>query len=208
MRTEQMQAPSAQVTAPDLSVPVDLVRAIHDGNPDAESALIEKYERGLRFLVHHHTNDRALAEDVVQETFIVALKRLRTRGIDEPSKLSPFLHQTARNIMIGHLRKIARRRTSADTEQVECTVGGLEDQHSAAVRDQDALIVRQLMAELKCERDREILVRFYLREDEKADICRDLKLSDVHFNRVLYRARQRFGALVKEFEQRDGSRFL
>ncbi len=208
MRTEQMQAHSAHVTAPDLSAPVDLVHAIRKGNADAESALIQRYERGLHFLVRHHTNDHALAEDVVQETFIVVIQRLRTSGLDEPAKLSPFLHQTARNIMIGQLRKIARRRTNPDTEQVESTVGSLEDQHSAAVREQDALIIRQLLAELKCDRDRQILKRFYLLEEEKADICADLELSDVHFNRVLYRARQRFGALVREFEERESSRLL
>ncbi len=208
MRTEQTHPQPSEVAASDLSLPVDLVRAIRGGNTHAETELIHKYERGLHFLVWHHTDDHQLAEDVVQETFIVVIQRLRTSGLDEPAKLSPFIHQTARNIMIGHLRKTARRRTSPDTEQVERTIGSLEDQYRAAVRDQDALIVRQLLAELNCDRDRQILKRFYLLEEDKADICNDLELSAVHFNRVLYRARRRFGALVEEYERREEIQLL
>ncbi len=208
MKTEHAQADPVQAAAPEQSLPVDICRCIRKGNSDAETELIRKYQRGLLCLIKHHTNDQELAKDVVQETFIVVLQRLRTTGIETPAKLSPFLHQTARNIMTGHLRKAARRRTDANTMQVEETVGNLEDQHQAAVREQDALIVRQLLADLKCDRDRAILKRFYLREEDKADICRDLDLSDINFNRVLYRARQRFATLVADFEQEHGTRFL
>ena len=206
MRTHQAQAGVGQ--APDRSFPVDICRFIREGSADAETRLVRKYERGLTFLVKNHTNDEELAKDVVQETFIVVLQRLRTSGIDTPAKLSPFLHQTARNIMIGHLRKAARRRTDANTTTVEATVGNLEDQHRAAVREQDALIIRQLLSELKCDRDREILHRFYLLEEDKSHICAELGLSDIHFNRVLYRARRRFAILVAEFEKEQDTQFL
>ena len=110
--------------------------------------------------------------------------------------------------MIGYLRKTARRRTDANTTQIERTAGNLEDQGLSSIRDQEASIVREILNELKCERDRQILHRFYLLEEDKVDICQDLELSDVHFNRVLYRARQRFGVLVKEYERREQSCLL
>ena len=62
--------------------------------------------------------------------------------------------------------------------------------------------VRRLLAELSQERDREILNRFYVRELDKATICRQLGVDDSHFNRVLYRARQRLRDLVL----REGAR--
>lgn len=190
------------------SFPIELCRVIGEGDPEAETQLVEKYERGLLFLLRHHTNDEELVKDVVQETFIVVIQRLRTTGIDTPAKLAQFMHQTAKNIMIGYVRKASRRRTDANTTRVEAAIGNLEDQHLAAVRDQDALIIRQLLTELKCQRDREILRRFYLLEEEKADICRDLCLSEIHFNRVLYRARHRFSKIVADFEQKQGTRLL
>ena len=42
------------------------------------------------------------------------------------------------------------------------------------------------------KRDREILRRFYVEEEDKDSICKDLKIDGTHFNRVLFRAKARF----------------
>jgi hypothetical protein len=42
-----------------------------------------------------------------------------------------------------------------------------------------------------------VLFRFYLAEDKKEQICADLGLSGLHFNRVLHRARERYLELYK-----------
>ena len=52
--------------------------------------------------------------------------------------------------------------------------------------------------ELASERDRQILFRFYIAEDEKEAICRDLRSASLHFNRVLFRARERYRELYLE----------
>jgi RNA polymerase sigma-70 factor (ECF subfamily) len=46
-------------------------------------------------------------------------------------------------------------------------------------------------------RDRDLLVRFYLNDESKEDICASLDLTDEHFNRVLFRARNRFRELLE-----------
>jgi hypothetical protein len=46
-------------------------------------------------------------------------------------------------------------------------------------------------------RDREVLVRFYLDDQDREKICRELGLSEEHFNRVIFRARNRFRELVE-----------
>jgi len=55
---------------------------------------------------------------------------------------------------------------------------------------------------MRSERDHQILFRFYLQEQEKAEICRDLGLTSLHFNRVLFRARERYRALYEEAERK------
>jgi hypothetical protein len=54
------------------------------------------------------------------------------------------------------------------------------------------------VAELPRDRDRTILTRFYLIEDEKSDICRDLNLTELGFNQVIFRARNRLRQLLIE----------
>jgi RNA polymerase sigma-70 factor (ECF subfamily) len=51
--------------------------------------------------------------------------------------------------------------------------------------------VRELIAELPTERDRLIVKRFYLDEEDKGVICDELGLSPLHFDKVIFRARQR-----------------
>jgi RNA polymerase sigma-70 factor (ECF subfamily) len=46
-------------------------------------------------------------------------------------------------------------------------------------------------------RDRELLVRFYLHDEPKEELCRQYGLSDLHFNRVIFRARERFRDLLQ-----------
>jgi RNA polymerase sigma-70 factor (ECF subfamily) len=63
--------------------------------------------------------------------------------------------------------------------------------------------VRKVLGELKSERDRQVLFRFYVAEEEKEKICASLGLTSLHFNRVLFRARERFRELYEQEEPVD-----
>jgi DNA-directed RNA polymerase specialized sigma subunit len=61
--------------------------------------------------------------------------------------------------------------------------------------------VRTLMGHLSQRRDREVLERFYLREELRTTIQESLQLTELQFNQVLRRARQRFGPHRREFQR-------
>jgi RNA polymerase sigma-70 factor (ECF subfamily) len=71
-----------------------------------------------------------------------------------------------------------------------------------------AAIVRRILDELRSSRDRDVLYRFYLAEQDKEQICRELGLTSLHFNRVLFRARERYKELYEKLvrEQQNGLR--
>jgi RNA polymerase sigma-70 factor (ECF subfamily) len=71
------------------------------------------------------------------------------------------------------------------------------DPSDAAERDQHAGVVRKLLDELSQPRDRQVLIRFYLDEADKREICAELDLSEEHFNRVLFRAKQRLREVLR-----------
>jgi hypothetical protein len=54
-----------------------------------------------------------------------------------------------------------------------------------------------MLEEMPVARDREVLVRFYLDDEDRETICRELRLSEEHFNRVIFRARNRFRELIE-----------
>jgi len=53
-------------------------------------------------------------------------------------------------------------------------------------------------------RDREALVRFFLKEREREEICLDLKLAPPEFDTLRAQARARFRELTREMVCADG----
>lgn len=180
-------------------IATDLVRRIGGGDADAERELWQRYARGLLMMLTRRTGDPELAADLRQETYLVALEKLRGDGLAEPERLAAYLHGIARNLMIGDIRKKARRRTGPDTELVERCAADYEPSALEQLsRQQVAALTRQLLGELRVERDRELLSRYFVHDQDKGVICAELELDSVHFNRVLHRAKSRLRELVEK----------
>ncbi len=176
------------------------MRRIGAGDPAAEAELVETFSRGVVYLLRRMTGDPDLADDLHQETFRVVLERLRDSSLKEPEKLAAFIRSTARNLFIGDYRKKSRRDTHGDPERVEREADARPGQLGLVLREERARAVRKTIADLRNDRDRQILFRFYIAEEDKETICAHLGLSSLHFNRVLFRARQRF----KQVFERSG----
>jgi len=175
----------------------ELVRRIRAGDATAESELVSRYCRGVTILIRRASSDPSAVDDIYQQTFQIALEKIRRGDLREPERLSGFICSLARNLVIDHFRRSAANRLSGPVEgarTADPAPGPLE----SLLRLERASIVRRVLAELPSERDREILFRFYIAEDEKDSICRDLGLTSLHFNRVLFRARERYRELYEE----------
>lgn len=186
----------------EAEVASDLVRRIAAGDASAEEELVLRYSRGLLYLLRRVTGSPELAEDLHQETFRIVIERLRRRELEEPAGLAGFLRGTARNLALAERRKTARRRTGSDDEALAQVAHPATGPLSAVLLEEEAETVRRLIRELASDRDRQLLLRFYVADEEKESICADLGLDRLHFNRVVFRARQRFKEL---FERRQAS---
>lgn len=199
---EALQAGRPHVGRSDeAQIAAGLVLKIRRGDPVAEGAMVERYTEGLLSFLRRRTRDSVLAEDLHQEVFRIVILRLRDSDLDQPEKLAAFLIRTADNLFIGHARKVARRKTEADSEAAS-VVQVPAGQHDDLARRERAQFVRRLLSELEPERDRELLFRFYLAEQLKEQVCAELGLSPDHFKRALYRARQRFKDLLERSSKR------
>jgi RNA polymerase sigma-70 factor (ECF subfamily) len=184
----------------------ELSRRIREGDVSAESELIRQFEPGLRVILRRRTGgDHGLLQDLVQETLIIVLQRLRGEGISDPQRLAAFAAQTARNLAIASLRKAERQRTDVDSDAMERNADTTVGVEARAADHEAALAVRALLRELPHPRDRLMLKRFYLDDHEKEAICRELNLTEAAFNQALSRARRRFRQILEErgFSKRD-----
>lgn len=183
---------------------VELAHRIVSGDPAAEAELVSRFSRALTFLLRQLTRDDTVAEDLYQETFRLVIEKVRRGELREPAKLPGFVSSMARNLFLGSARRGGRRQKwHGDPEATETAPDPAPGQLAKLLAQERAATVRHVLAELKNDRDREILSRYYIADEPKEDICRDLELSDLHFNRVLFRARQRYRELF-ESRQRAG----
>ena len=178
-----------------------VVAAALDGDRQAESRMLAALRPGvlavLRFGAFHRWID---AEDLTQETLQVVVERVRARTIDDPRKVFAFAAATARNMALNAARKMLRQQTVVDSELVDELAQNMETEPGDMSESDDRHLAQAVMAlldELPTQRDREVLVRFYLDGTDKQQLCRELGLSPKHFDRVLMRARTRLRNIVE-----------
>ena len=184
--------------------PADLVRRILAGERSAEDELVSRYKSGVSIIVRRMVKDSGVTDDLSQETFRLVLEKIRRGEVREAEKLSGFVCSIARNLALDHFRQIRRLETQEDVAAIPLS-DPAPDQLSVLLQRERAAAIRQVLQELESARDRALLYRFYIAEEEKEQICCDLGLSSLHFNRVLHRARQRFRELYEQSIRRKCS---
>ena len=177
--------------------PADLVRRILAGEKSAEDELVERYAKGVRIVIRQSAPDTD-AEDIYQETFCLVLQKIRGGEVREPDRLSGFIVSVARNLVIDHFRRSARQQAREEPAETAALYSPEPSQFDRLLQEQRKRLARRVLAAMPSERDRTVLFRFYIADDDKDRICEDLGLSSHHFNQVLCRARERFRSLLEE----------
>jgi RNA polymerase sigma-70 factor (ECF subfamily) len=181
----------------DTCIRADLVSGIRAGDRRAEAELVERYSRGVMIIIRREVRDTAVAEDIYQETFRIILEKIRQGDVREPEKLSGFVCGVARNLIIDYFRRAMRQESMTEIEEASHLPHPAPDQLQELLQKEKADLVRQVLKEMPNERDIQALYRFYIADDDKEEICADMKLTSLHFNLVLHRARERFRELYE-----------
>ncbi|NCP65721.1 MAG: sigma-70 family RNA polymerase sigma factor [Paraglaciecola sp.] len=177
--------------------PQALVQRIANGDKSAEKQLVSTYYRGLFFILNRQTSNPTLSEDLTQDTFILVIQKARLGEILNPAALNGFIRQVGINLLIAHFRKESRRATHS-VDDIDIHIPDAELDISRALHSEKILaVVQQVISELPTDRDRDLLRRFFVYDKPKAQICEELCLSAEHFDRVLFRARQRLKQVIE-----------
>lgn len=173
-----------------------LVAQVAASDQVAERQFVEQYRAGVRLLVRRHCRpNEPMVDDLTQDVLMSVLQRLRDGELRDPAALPGYVRQTVVFTVTSEYRKRARRGESG--EPLADIVAGHDDPERATGRAQVASGVKRLLAEMAVPRDREVLRRFYLEEQDKDAVCAALAIDPSHFHRVLFRARQRLRELLE-----------
>ncbi|MEI8291568.1 MAG: sigma-70 family RNA polymerase sigma factor [Verrucomicrobiota bacterium] len=161
------------------------VAAVRGGDAERYRELVERHERRVYAVAWSRLGDAALAEEVTQEAFIRAYRRLWLLG--DGAKFSGWVNTIARRVAINfglrHRRELNKRERWA-LEIANDAAG--EPPEADPVHTPETL--RQTLAELP-PAHRECLVLFYLEGKSGAEVAAALGITEVALRVRLLRAR-------------------
>ena len=199
-------ARSEPAFAEEARIAASIVGGIRGGNADAETDLVERYSRGLRYLLKRRIGDEERARDSLQETFCIAIEKLRKIKLESPERLAGYLRGIAIRVALNAGRQRKREAYPIDIDAVAAIPDNAARQFQQVSTSQTLTAVRRLVDSMPVERDRDLLIRMYVYDQDKQEICRALGLDSLHFNRVLFRAKGRFRKIMEE--SREGAAFV
>lgn len=159
-------------------------------------ALLTRDYAGLRLLLIRRTRDEALAADLLNDAVCTTLEKWQAGQIAQPEQICGYVFQVALNLLRNHRRSMGERPELRVDQQGLEQLPGSTVVSDEAQTDNIAARVKGWLQGVGTVRDREILKRFYLDEEDKQSICSDLQLAPDQFDKVLHRARGRLRELL------------
>ncbi len=89
----------------------ELVKLYMNGNEESLSVLVNRHKRRIFSYIYLITRNKALTEDVFQETFFKVIQTLKKQQYNEEGKFLPWILRIAKNLIIDHFRKVKKMPT-------------------------------------------------------------------------------------------------
>jgi RNA polymerase sigma factor (sigma-70 family) len=173
----------------------ELLEAARRGEREAYGALIERYQGAVCAVSYSRTRDRALSEDVAQDTFIAAWHQLGQ--LREAGRLRAWLCGIARNLA-RKARSRARRETGLDG--IVVFDGGNPFDATAAAESER--VVRDALASVPATY-RDALVLFYREQRSVRDVALALGVTEAAAMQRLARGRRYLADGVTDLVERS-----
>jgi RNA polymerase sigma-70 factor (ECF subfamily) len=85
-----------------------LVQNYISGDEKALEILINKHNQRITSFIYSKVLDKAITEDIFQDTFIKVIKTLKRGAYNEEGKFLPWVMRIAHNLIIDHFRRNKR----------------------------------------------------------------------------------------------------
>jgi RNA polymerase sigma factor (sigma-70 family) len=159
----------------------ELIEASRRGDRAAFAAIIERYQRAVYAVAFSGTRDRSLADDVTQDAFLIAWRRLGE--LRELERLPAWLCGIARN-----LARDTRKRVRRDVVDAEHALDMTTPYDALSEAESDRIVATALGQVPDVYR--EPLVLFYYEERSVEDVARYLGITPATTNKRLSRGRR------------------
>jgi RNA polymerase sigma factor (sigma-70 family) len=169
-----------------------LVARIREGDEGAMEELYYRFGRGIRYSFFRHLGPQDL-EDKIHDTFVIVVQAIRRGELRDPERLMGFVRTIVRRQVAAHIEQVVHARR--DETPIEPMTPILDRSNNAEEQMLWDEQVRVMMGTLDSmpARDRELLTRFYIKDESQEQICAEMNLTDTQFRLFKSRAKARFG---------------
>ncbi|MEQ9424181.1 MAG: RNA polymerase sigma factor [Cyclobacteriaceae bacterium] len=178
----------------------NLISLYKNGNEEAFAELLNRHKSRVFTTIYLIVKDRYIAEDLLQDTFIKAVKTIKSGRYNEEGKFLPWVQRIAHNLAIDYFRKEKRYPTiiMEDGSKVFNTLDFAEDSiESQKVKEDTVAVLKKLIQELPDSQKEVLIMRHYMQMSfqEIADA------TDVSINTALGRMRYALINLRKKMDK-------
>ena len=141
-----------------------LISQFKDGDNNAITALIYRYQSNVYSTIYYLVKDKYIAEDLFQETFIKIIKHLNSDKYSEQGKFLPWMLRIAHNLCIDYFRKIKQEAkvTVSNGEDIFSYLSfSDENAEKNIIKKQTEATVQQLIEQLPEDQREVVLLRIY-----------------------------------------------
>ncbi|MEP2773742.1 MAG: sigma-70 family RNA polymerase sigma factor [Fulvivirga sp.] len=177
-----------------------LVSLYKEGNEEAFEELLNRHKSRIFTTIYLIVKDSYVAEDLLQEVFIKAIKTIKEGRYNEEGKFLPWITRIAHNLAIDNFRKEKRYPTVIleDGSRVFNTMEFSEDSiESQQIKQDTHAKLRSLVQELP-ETQKEVLIMRHYMEMSFQEIA---EATGVSINTALGRMRYALINLRKKMKQ-------
>jgi RNA polymerase sigma-70 factor (ECF subfamily) len=137
-------------------------------------------------------------EDRLHDVFLIVVEAIQSGKVREPKALLNYIQGTSRFVLCSHTTtKSRRQRLSGTLHHWESSRFCRHTPEESLWLKERSAIMRDLLRTLSL-RERELLERFYIYEQDKTQICREMGLTDTQFRLAKSRAKAHLARLGAE----------
>lgn len=185
----------------------DLIKQYIKGNDTAFETLVNRHKNKIFTTIYLIVKDQYIAEDLLQETFIKAIRTIKAGRYNEEGKFLPWISRIAHNMAIDHFRKAKRYPTiiMEDGSSVFNTLEFAEEPYEMVQIKQETHAKLREMIQTLPEPQREVLMMRHYMQMSFQEIA---ETTGVSINTALGRMRYALINLRKQMNQTNNKSYV
>jgi RNA polymerase sigma-70 factor, ECF subfamily len=183
----------------------DLVRRVRIGDAEAVEDLYEVFSTGIRLRVARQLAAMDV-NDKVHDLFVAVMESIRQGKVRQPERLMGYVQTMVSRQVASHIDRISKERRNSPVLELRAPLPDrAPDPEHSAIDRQIGEVMRRVLGGMR-ERDRQIIVRFYLKEETPQEICHAMHLTEAQYRVLKSRAKARLGDLCRRRLARRGGK--